>query len=314
MIIMEIKKFIPEEDKQLWDNFVLQSKNGLFLFLRDYMEYHSDRFEDYSLIFYWKNKPIGLMPANINIDSLASHNGLTFGGIITNKKMKMSIMLEIFDSLKEYLKKIGIEKLLYKPIPHIYHRYPSEEDLYALYLNNAGLVKREVSSTIIIADKIPLDRNRKRNTKIAKNNGLIIKRSYDFTTFMDLKKQQLLKTHGVKPTHTAKEMEYLGNKFKDNIKLFAAERDGEMVDGVIIYESNNVAHAQYQGATDLGLELRAPDLILEKLINEYYKDKKYFDLGISTEDNGNYLNEGLISFKERFGARAVVHDAYEMSL
>ena len=110
--MMEIKKFIPEEDKELWDNFVLQSKNGLFLFLRDYMEYHSDRFEDYSLIFYWKNKPIGLMPANININDLASHNGLTFGGIITNKKMKMSIMLQIFDSLKEYLKPKGINKLL----------------------------------------------------------------------------------------------------------------------------------------------------------------------------------------------------------
>jgi hypothetical protein len=312
--MMEIKKFIPEEDKELWDNFVLQSKNGLFLFLRDYMEYHSDRFEDYSLIFYWKNKPIGLMPANININDLASHNGLTFGGIITNKKMKMSIMLQIFDSLKEYLKPKGINKLLYKPIPHIYHRYPSEEDLYALYINNAGLIKREVSSTIIIADKIPFNRNRKRNTKIAKKNGLIIKRSYDFDTFMNLKKKQLSKTHGVNPTHTGKEMEYLGNKFTDNIKLFAAERDGEMIDGVIIYESKNVAHAQYQGATDLGLELRAPDLILEKLINEYYRDKKYFDLGISTEDNGNYLNEGLISFKERFGARAVVHDAYELNL
>ena len=75
-----------------------------------------------------------------------------------------------------------------------------------------------------------------------------------------------------------------------------------------------MAHAQYQGATDLGLELRAPDLIIDKLINEYYTDKKYFDLGISTENNGHYLNKGLISFKETFGARAVVYDAYELNL
>jgi hypothetical protein len=311
--MMKIKKY-EAEDKEIWDNFVMQSKNGLFLFLRDYMEYHSDRFEDYSLIFYWKNKPIGLLPANINIYSLASHNGLTFGGIITNQKMKMNVMLHIFDSLKEYLKPRGIKNLLYKPIPHIYHIYPSEEDLYALYINNARLIRREISSTIKMADKIQLNRNRKRNTKIAKKNGLIIKRSYDFNTFMDLKKQQLLKTHGVNPTHTAGEMEYLGNKFTENIKLFAAEREGEMVDGVIIYESQNVAHAQYQGATDLGLELRAPDLIIDKLINEYYTDKKYFDLGISTENNGHYLNKGLISFKETFGARAVVYDAYELNL
>ena len=37
-------------DRAAWDAFVRASKNGNFLFLRDYMEYHRDRFEDASLV------------------------------------------------------------------------------------------------------------------------------------------------------------------------------------------------------------------------------------------------------------------------
>ena len=310
--MIEIKRYDAKE-KELWDNFVKNSKNGVFFFLRDYMEYHSDRFEDHSLIFIKNNKPVALMPANIEEDTLFSHAGLTFGGIITNRKMKTSLMLQIFDSLKEYLKEDGIKKLLYKAIPHIYHSYPAEEDLYALFINNATLIKREASSTIEMAYKIPYSRNIKRNIKKVQDNGLKIKRSHDFITFMVLKEEQLFKKYGLKPTHTAHEMKYLAGKFPENIKLFTAEQNGIMVGGVVVYENKNIIHAQYQEADELGMDLHAPSLLFDKLIN-HYSEKKYFDFGISTENNGFYLNKGLIDFKERFGARSTVYDLYELNL
>ncbi|HEX3012706.1 MAG TPA: hypothetical protein VHO92_00335, partial [Methanobacterium sp.] len=252
--MIEIKRYEAKE-KELWDNFVKNSKNGVFFFLRDYMEYHSDRFEDHSLIFLKDNKPVALMPANMEGDALFSHAGLTFGGIITNRKMKTSLMLQIFDSLKEYLKEMGVKKLLYKAIPHIYHLYPSDEDVYALFINNAVLVRREVSSTIKMDNKIPFSRNMKRNKKKAEKRGLKLKRSYNFDTFMILKEEQLLKKYGIRPTHTAEEMDYLAGKFPENIKLFAVEQNGKIIDGLLIYESKNVIHAQYQGATELGMKL-----------------------------------------------------------
>jgi len=309
--MIKIKKYQPEE-KKLWDNFVKNSKNGVFFFLRDYMEYHADRFKDHSLIFLKNNKPIALMPANIDGDTLFSHAGLTFGGIVTNQKMKTSLMLQIFDFLKEYLREKGLKKLLYKSIPHIYHLHPSEEDLYALFINNARIVRREVASTIEMNTKLSYSRNIKRNIKKIENLGLNVVRSYDFDIFMGLKEVQLLKKYGIKPTHNAEEMEYLASKFPENIKLFAAEYGGEMVDGVLIYESANVIHAQYQGATEQGMGLHASSLIFDKIINKC--GKKYFDFGISTENNGFYLNHGLIDFKERFGARSVVYDSYELNL
>ncbi len=310
--MIEIKRYNAKE-KELWDNFVKNSKNGVFFFLRDYMEYHSDRFEDHSLIFLKNNKTVALMPANIEGNILVSHAGLTFGGIITSRKMKTSLMLEIFDSLKKYLNENGIKKLLYKAIPHIYHLYPAEEDLYALFINNATLVKREASSTIEMTYKIPYSRNIKRNIKKVQGDGLEIKRSYDFSTFMVLKEEQLFKKYGLKPTHTAREMEYLAGKFPENIKLFTAEQNGVMVGGVVVYENKNIIHAQYQEADERGIDLHAPSLLFDKIIN-HYSEKKYFDFGISTENNGFYLNEGLIDFKERFGARSTVYDSYELNL
>jgi hypothetical protein len=106
----------------------------------------------------------------------------------------------------------------------------------------------------------------------------------------------------------------LAGRCPENIKLFAAYKSGEMLAGVIIYESPLVAHAQYIAATEAGKRSGALDLILGHLINDYYSRKKYFDFGISTEDAGRHLNAGLIENKQGFGGRAVVHDFYLMSI
>ena len=40
---------------------------------------------------------------------------------------------------------------------------------------------------------------------------------------------------------------------------------------------------------------------------------RWIDFGISTEERGQRLNEGLASYKEGFGARAVNYDTYALS-
>ena len=37
------------ENKIEWDHFIATAKNATFLFQRDFMDYHQDRFEDFSL-------------------------------------------------------------------------------------------------------------------------------------------------------------------------------------------------------------------------------------------------------------------------
>jgi lipid II:glycine glycyltransferase (peptidoglycan interpeptide bridge formation enzyme) len=106
----------------------------------------------------------------------------------------------------------------------------------------------------------------------------------------------------------------LANLFPDNIKLYASFREDVMLAGIIIYESPNVAHIQYAANSAEGLKLGAQDIVEEYLINERYKNKRFYDFGISTENQGRMLNQGLIKFKEDFGASAVVYDVYQIVL
>src|SRR5665648_297831 len=133
---ISVFQYCPEYKTQ-WNNFVSTSKNGVFLLYRDYMEYHSDRFRDHSLLFFKNRKLIGLMPANINNGVLNSHEGLTFGGVISDNEMTTPIMIEIFEKIVSHCKEEGFTELLYKTIPYIYHQIPAEEDLYALFRQNA---------------------------------------------------------------------------------------------------------------------------------------------------------------------------------
>ena len=300
--------------KNKWDQFVDNAKNGYFIFKRDYMDYHSDRFEDFSLMFFNGKKIMAVLPANIESKNIISHGGLTFGGIISNNKMDTAKMIEIFGALKRFLKEIKIEKLIYKSIHHIFHNYPAQEDLYALFINNATLIRRDIASCIFRDGKLKFSRLKKRNIKQCKSKGLKIERSFDFKKYMQIKELDLIKKYGIKPVHTGDEISLLASKFPKNIKLFVVKKEDEIIAGAIIYETQNVAHAQYLASNDEGKKMVASDLLFDYLINEYYKDKKYFDFGISTENNGLYLNRGLINYKERFGARGIVHDFYELKI
>jgi hypothetical protein len=308
-----VSRYTPEH-KTLWDKFVSNSKNGVFLFYRDYMEYHSNRFKDNSLLFFKNGKVVGLFPANINNVTLHSHAGLTFGGIISSFDMTTALMMEVFENLVSYCREQGIRKILYKAIPQIYHLIPAEEDLYALFRYNAKLKYRAVSSSIYLLRKMKYEYNRKRVIEKANKNGLVVKRSFDFNCFMKIVEKGLMEHHGVKPVHTAEEIRLLAERFPDNIKLFSSFKNEVMLAGVTIYESANVAHSQYGANSNEGRLVGGEDVIFDYLINDYYKDKKYFDFGTSTEKFGQVLNYGLMKYKEGFGSRAVVYDCYQLSI
>jgi hypothetical protein len=300
-----------KDKKELWNNFVSKCKNESFMFNRDYMDYHSNIFQDNSLMFFQKNKLISVMPANIKDNVLVSHGGLTFGGILSDQDMTTSKMLKIFSLLLDYANQNNLQKIKYKAVPYIYHNVPAGEDLYALYRFNFKLTRRDISTCIYIGNRIEPSHMRKRVIKKSTKAGLNIRRCYDFGVFMAMLSKVLNDKYNVSPVHSTEEIKLLSSRFPDNIKLFGAYDKDQMIAGTIVYETSQVAHTQYLASSDEGKKVGALDAVIEYLVNEYYCSKKYFDFGISTEKNGIYLNEGLIHQKETFGGRAVVHDFYE---
>jgi len=311
--MIELTTYQPQH-KALWDEFIKRSKNGNFMFQRDYMEYHSDRFLDSSLLFFEKGNLVAVMPANVADDVFYSHAGLTFGGIVSGSRMTIALMLELFDCVMTYLSELRVKTLVYKATPHIYHLLPADEDLYALYRYGAKLIRRDVSTAILFDERIPFDEGRRRGINRGKRNGLTIKQTYDFEAFMSIQEEVLRSKYNVKPTHTSREIALLARRFPENIKLFAAYRDEMMVAGVIVYESKPVVHGQYSASTEIGRKMRATDLLFDSLITQYSARKKYFDFGISTEHGGAHLNRSLTAYKEDFGARAIAYDAYKVDV
>ncbi|MBK2297074.1 GNAT family N-acetyltransferase [Francisella philomiragia] len=311
---MKLIRYTTDKKKD-WDLFVANAKNSHFMFYRDYMDYHSDRFKDFSLMFYdEKGKVLGLLPANIKDDVLYSHQGLTFGGFLIDTNLKTKSMLELFDVLKEYLLKQRIKKIIYKCIPYIYSSLPAEEDRYALYINEASLIRRDVTTTILLDNKIKYQEQRKRAIKKAFKNGLIIEESADYNSYWSILRDALKHQHNATPVHNEDEIKRLAQLFPNNIKLFVVKDNEKILAGTVIFENSDIVHTQYLASSEQGKKVGALDFVIDYLISNKYKNKKYFDFGISNEDNGKYLNEGLIAQKEGFGARAVVHDFYEIKV
>lgn len=299
---------------QVWNQFVDESKNGTFILKREYMEYHSDRFTDFSLLVYANNKLVALLPASIHGDEVRSHGGLTYGGLIVGRKMSAQLMLEIMTGLVFYLKDAGIVRLIYKRVPYIFYNYPSDEDLYALFRCNALLTSRNISTSILMRDRIRFSERRRRNIQKAVKMNLTFRQTNDFKSFYAILSELLETKYKTKPVHSLSELEYLREHFPDNIKLFASYNDTRMLAGVIIYETPLVAHTQYITSTLEGKSCGALDFCFNKLINEVYNDKEYFDFGTSNENRGMILNEGLIEQKQEFGARGVAYDEYTINI
>lgn len=302
-------------DANAWDAFVKSSKNGTFMLMRGYMDYHADRFVDHSLMIYVDEHLYALLPANVSGECFYSHQGLTYGGIILLQDASTPTTLLVFDAINDYLIAQGIKRVVYKPIPHVYHTIPAEEDLYALYWKcNAKIIRRDIGTALEFKNHPQWRRLRRRGIKRAEEAGVKIQREDNLEGFWPVLEKNLYDCHNVKPVHTIQEMRLLKDRFPDNIILYNAYLNSDVMGGIVLYINNDVVHAQYSSATVEGKQLGVLDAIYNKIINEDFKDYKYFDWGRSTEDDGHILNENLISQKEGFGGRAVIYDIYEYTL
>jgi hypothetical protein len=276
------------------------------------MDYHADRFTDRSLMIERNGEPVAIFPGNVQGKTVASHGGLTYAGLIMTDALRAESTLTVFEQIGELYRSLGVERVVYKAVPHVFHRYPAEEDLYALHRLGARLRRRDISSVIDLREDFHFTDGRKRAVNKARNAGLKIQSSTDLRGFHRLL-SDVLRRHKAVPTHSMDELSLLQARFPQHIVLFEARNDMELLAGVIVYDFGRVVHTQYMAVSEEGRRLNALDLLLAELIGTY-GERHYFSFGISTEQDGSVLNEGLVSQKEYFGARGVVHDFYEWLL
>lgn len=314
---MIIAKRYSDDKIDLWNDCNAKSKNSMFMFDRNYMDYHRDRFKDHSLLFYMDEDLIALFPACEKENSLVSHGGLTYGGFITNDKMKQHTMNECFDALIQYTAEQGFDKIIYKTIPHIYHLQPAEEDRYSLFAHGAELITVDASTVINLSSPLKMPKGRKAQISRAKREGveiMVLTEFSDYEAFIDLENAVLTERHNTLAVHTAAELKLLHDRFPQSIKLYGALKDGKLIAGTVVYVYRQAIHTQYMAANEEARTIGALDLAVATVIDEYKTSKLWADFGISTEHGRIFLNNGLISQKEGFGGRTNIYDIWKIEV
>jgi len=296
-----------------WDALVERSRNGNLLHRRGYMDYHADRFVDQSLIVERHGEAVAAFPANIQGTVVTSHGGLTYAGLISTHALRAGSTLAVFGQIAGHYRALGVERVIYKAVPHIFHACPAEEDLYALHRLGAQLRRRDLSSVIALREAFRFTQERQREVNKARKAGIDLRTGDEPADFHALL-TTVLHRHDTRPTHSLAELRLLRGRFPQHIVLHEARHEGALLAGALVYDFGRVVHAQYLAASEEGRRLNALSLLLAELIGGVYANRSYFSFGISTEHEGTVLNGGLVAHKERFGARAVVHDFYEWAL
>jgi hypothetical protein len=310
---LAVERYTPAR-KQEWDGFVAEGNNATFLFYRDYMDYHGDRFTDHSLMIFRGAQLAAILPGNLSANGmLISHQGLTYGGLVTPCQAPLSQVIACLHAALSYLDEHAISRLCYKRIPSHYTVRPDDDIAYCLFLLQARLYRRDCHLVVPLAHRLPVQKRRRRQANKARRASLRIVEENQFLDFWgEVLKPRLLTKYGVKPVHTCDEITLLGSRFPENIKQFSVYDEGIIVAGITIYETPTVAHAQYIAASEKGRQSGALDYLVEWLLEERYKNKQFFDFGGSNEEEGRTLNHGLLEWKEGFGARCLAHDFYEV--
>lgn len=312
---MKILRYTAEKEKE-WNAFLEKAKNTTFLFNRGFMDYHSDRFRDHSLMVYNdKENLVACFPANETEDkTIHSHQGLTYGSLVFQKELKLPSVMEIFKAILGYYAGLGHRKIRYKAFPRFYNDAQTDEVEYCLFINNAKLYRRDTAIAIDQKNPLKYQTRRKRSIKTAVKKGVVIDKKENIQLFWDeILTPNLQERFGVDPVHSLEEIQLLKTRFPENIISKTTSLNGKIMAGSLLFITNSVVHAQYISASDEGRENGSLDFLFDEIIKEY-NQFRYFDFGICNENQGRDLNEGLLDWKEGFGGRAYSHDFYEIEL
>ena len=314
-----------------WDDFIeKESLNGTFLQSRNFLNYHpKERFKDHSLIVLKGTNTIAaLIPAcEIEEDNkkiLYSHMGSTFGGIIVNKNSyNIKHIEEIIKKLETYCIENKFNEIILKNSSALFCKDRMDLIDYFLFKNNYNYY--DELSFYIDCNKIKEDvissfsSGRRRDYRYSLKNDLSFKKLESDNKIADFYNLLLrnLKKFDKKPVHSLDEiLEFKNSRLKDIVEFYGAYYQNSMLAGTMVFKFNRqVFHTQYLASDQTKLSLYPMEFLNTNLIKiAKGQGYEYFSFGISTEEHGKILNEGLALFKEGFGSSFCINRTYFKNL
>ncbi|MGS4346999.1 hypothetical protein ACKUSY_15715 [Myroides odoratus] len=298
------------DDKETWNSFLEQVNAASFLFNRHFMDYHSPRFHDHSLLFYDNHRLIAILPAHVQGTILCSHFGLSYGGILHQATLPLEAYLSILHALAAHAKECEFEAIILNEIPAIYQHTASHGLAFVGYALSAT-VQVQLLSTLDFRTPLSLNTNRKRMIQKGIKNGYWIQEDTVATAFwQEILLPRLEDRYHTTPVHTVEEMNGLMQAFPQAIKqLNVYDGTGTLVGGTTLFIHPHVVHLQYIAGRESDNNKGALDFLIHTLMEQYKNEVRYFDFG-SSHLSPKQLNKGLLYWKESFGARSMPQYCY----
>lgn len=327
LIIKEISD-TSDREKEKIDNFILDmNTNGEFINSFNYLAYHQEgRFVDKSIVVIDEGSGVirGVFVAAEDPNSpknIISHPGTTFAGVIINRKLSIKNVEEIINIMLDYYEK-KYESIIVKMRPEFFSIQPFGMISYFLMERGyqyrmSGLANVIDISQISNEDELFLLYDATKRNQIRK-----VLREKKFVVKSENKLRQevwramnntLEQKHNVHSTHSFEEMDELMKRVPNHISVYYADTiDDEYGAFALIYRFKNVFHTQYLD-TNYKYTGQYPNLLLIHELIQIAKRDGYtkFSFGVSTENNGKYLNEGLFNYKAGYGGGSIIQEKYE---
>jgi len=304
-------KIYHENDAGSWNNFITRSANGTFLHHRDYMDYHAERFNDFSLMIYQGEKLKAVLPAHRENEVVYAHNGLTYSDFIFHYKLKLEHKINIIYHALKYLHENKITALHIKTIPFVFTRIIDQSNEYIYHQLQAKLQYVKPFFVYLNENEIKPNRNRNKNLKkIAEKNYQIVENINHLSEFWQLVIKNLKERYHSQPAHQLNEIQLLTQRFPDQIKLYTLWSGSNILSGALVYYINKAIHFQYIHSVTQKNERDAVEWLIFNILKKH-EQQKYISFGTSAV-KANNLNKGLVYWKQSFGSTLINQYHYEV--
>ena len=225
-------------------------------------------------------------------------------------------MLEVLQNICGLYREMGLRYLRYKAVPYIYHVVPSGDDLYALFRLGAVRYRCDLSAALDLDSRQKPSKLRLRDLGKAQRAGVSVTFGPEYLEpFWAVLEANLMTKHNTRPVHTLEEITYLQSRFPEQIRCIVGTVGRRVVAGVVLFQTPRVVHVQYSASTAEGNSVGASTAVIDYAMEQGMDSgARYFDFGVSNEQEGRILNEGLYRFKTSFGAGGVAQEFYEVEL
>jgi hypothetical protein len=267
------------------------------------MDYHSERFEDHSVLVFKGDALVAVCPAHRENKELRSHWGLTYGGVLWDPNLNDTELDSIFQLFKGYLREQGFMKFYIKEIPSIYLQ-PDAFTMNQKLYGQAYIAHTERVLAVDYSKPFQIHKTKLKHYRRGKRLGFEINCTTDFSRFWkEVLSPRLASRHKVKPVHSLEEITLLAKRFPEEIKQYNIQLNGEILAGITLFDKGSVVKSQYGATTDLGETYRALEFLFIELIKDYKKQgKRFFSMGtVGDQRFPEGFNPGLKRQKEELG-------------